>query len=324
MTVKELKENIAIKITNILMESGPGYRKTATPELRSNNFQNVGYNPLATDHGNHGGSLDATSTPSTIDWNGARFKSEKTISLNNNRFTFYKIKNFGNPNITSTLNLCGNEKSFRRAIDCIYGAAYRNNKGVKFRTIVPEENPPKQNSLVRTFWEFSLDGGHTWNIVKPDPVIHRKESSLKENKNINNINNDNKTMKKIIRLTESELKKVIATSVKRLVKESYGQDSTPEQVMSQIEGYCQRGGMFGFEITDIVDESGEPYGYIQLGYDPQNNVLYGGGATNSGVVHDFEMEYDLSQSLDINLQNFYEIITEQLLNQGYTYSDNEF
>lgn len=128
---------------------------------------------------------------------------------------------------------------------------------------------------------------------------------------------------KIITLTESELKSVIKESVKKMIAESYGSE-TPEEVMAQIEGFVRRGGMFGFEITDIVDENGDPYGYIQLGYDPETNILYGGSATNAFVKHDFEMEYDLSLSLDVNLQGFYEQIQEELLDNGYQWAEEEF
>lgn len=128
---------------------------------------------------------------------------------------------------------------------------------------------------------------------------------------------------KIIQLTESELKQVIKDSVKRIISEGYGQEDTPEDVMSQIDEYCSKGGMFGFEITDIVDESGEPYGYIQLGYDPETNILYGGSATNAFVTHDFEMEYDLELTLDQNLEGFYEQIQEELLNNGYFWAEQD-
>lgn len=127
--------------------------------------------------------------------------------------------------------------------------------------------------------------------------------------------------RKLITLTESELKNVIKESVKKIIKENYGTETTPEEVMAQIDGYCSRGGMFGFEILDIVDENGEPYGYIQLGYDPETNILYGGSATNSFVTHDFETEYDLSLGLDQNLEGFYEQIQEDLINNGYTWAD---
>ena len=130
--------------------------------------------------------------------------------------------------------------------------------------------------------------------------------------------------KKIITLTESELKNVIKESVKKFIKENYNDAEEPEGVLAQIERFCRRGGVFGFEITDIVDESGEPYGYIQLGYDPETNILYGGSATNSFVTHDFEMEYDLSLSLDDNLQGFYEQIQEELINKGYQWAEEEF
>lgn len=129
--------------------------------------------------------------------------------------------------------------------------------------------------------------------------------------------------KKFIKLTESELKKVIKESAMRIIREGYGQETTPDEVVAQIDGYCRRGGVFAFEFTDIVDENGEPYGYIQLGYDPETNILYGGGTSNVGVKHDFEMEYDHSLSLDQNIQGFYEQIQEELINDGYFWVEQE-
>lgn len=123
---------------------------------------------------------------------------------------------------------------------------------------------------------------------------------------------------KIIKLTESEFKKLISESVRKIIKEGYMfEDDTPEKVVAQIDEFVSKGRDFAFDMSDYVDEQGDSYGYIQLGYDPEKNILYGGGVVNAGVIHDFEMPYDLSLSLNDNVQNFYEQITEQLMQQGY-------
>lgn len=137
------------------------------------------------------------------------------------------------------------------------------------------------------------------------------------------------TNNKPTKITREQLKKLISESVKRklaekmqkpLIKENYGYDETPEEVMRQIDAIVSRGREFAFDIEDMVDENGDPYGWLQLGYDPKKNILYGGGATNAGVMHDFEMEYDLSTSLDRNLEAFYEMIQQELLNNGYNWA----
>lgn len=48
---------------------------------------------------------------------------------------------------------------------------------------------------------------------------------------------------------------------------------------------------------------------LYVGY--KDGKMFAGEATNVGVVHDFEMDYDKDSSVDINLQNFYDYITEK-------------
>ena len=126
------------------------------------------------------------------------------------------------------------------------------------------------------------------------------------------------------RLAESKLKNMIQEAVKSIINENYyGEDTTPQEVMRQIDSIVSRGREFAFDIEDLVDEDGDPYGWCQLGYDPKKNILYGGGVMNAGVIREFKMEYDHSTSLDDNLTSFYEQIQQELLNKGYHWSDDE-
>lgn len=175
MTLNEFKELMIQGIMEVLFESGPRYMNSATPNTHDNILY-VGRNPLATDHGNHGGSLDATSTPSTIDWDGERFGADEVIPLSDNAYMTYKIKNFGTPDRKSTADFFGNDNALVNAIHTLYGAGRRNGKRVKFRVFIPASNPPKKNSMIRTFWEYSFDNGKTWYIMKPNPTQSMKPS----------------------------------------------------------------------------------------------------------------------------------------------------
>jgi len=59
-------------------------------------------------------------------------------------------------------------------------------------------------------------------------------------------------------------------------------------------------------IGPISFENGEVLYIVKDG-----NKLYAGSATNSGVFHDYEMDYDDTFSRDVNLQNFYDKICEE-------------
>ena len=221
-----LKHIINETIKQTLMESGM-FDKTATPvAIKTDAQRELGINPLRTDVGNHGGNEEVRQ-PSTQDWNGANFKG-KLIIIPDKRFTFYKVKQFGNPNIKDTSSLFGGtgkgDVELKRAIDTVNGAATRNNKSVTYRFITSETNNKtykiSQNPgrTIGTFCEFSYDGNQ-WFIMKPQPVQNLKISSFKEPISENKQYKTNTNMKQTIRLNESELKKMIAESVKNILSE---------------------------------------------------------------------------------------------------------
>ena len=170
-------------VREVLMEGR--FDRTATPHFsHTDTFRNIGKNPLYTDNGGHS-SRDVSPLVSTYDTNGANFRTDNNIVLSDNKFIIYKIKNFGNDSIESTLSLfgrgAGGEKELRRAIDTINGAALRNGRSVKYRTITSEAfkaSSKRTNQMAKTFWEFSLDNGSTWNILKPEPIQNLQQSKL--------------------------------------------------------------------------------------------------------------------------------------------------
>lgn len=155
------------------------YDKTATPHhSKMDDIINMGKNPLTVDVGGHAKD-DRLRQVSTIDPNGANFKGEHII-VSNNKFTIYKIKNFGNTDVKDTLQFFGNTKELRKAIDTVNGAATRNGKPLYYRTITPEEKASgaqRSDYMVSTFWEFSFDG-QEWYILKPNPVQSLKISKF--------------------------------------------------------------------------------------------------------------------------------------------------
>ena len=102
-----------------------------------------------------------------------------------NKFTIYKIKNFNTDKISSTMDLFGRgasgEKSFRKEIDIMNGAATRNRRHLIYRTITSVSNEAKSKStgnMSGTFWEFSYDMGNTWYIMKPNGTQNMIPSKL--------------------------------------------------------------------------------------------------------------------------------------------------
>lgn len=163
------------------------YKYSITPYNSQGEVQkNIGSNPLTVDNGGHA-SNDVLSQASTFDFNGEMFQSiddNKNI-VNQNKFTFYKVKNFGDNTIPSTMSLFGSgingEKNLRTAIDLLNGGARRNGKHVIYKTITLDKSASKAERsgwMIDTFWEFSLDNGHTWNILKPKPLENIKQSNM--------------------------------------------------------------------------------------------------------------------------------------------------
>lgn len=179
MKLNQLEDIITESILTMLKEGW--YDKATHPYFsKKDTYYNLGRNPLTVDIGNHSSS-DSITQPSTIDFNGEKLDAEP-IYLSDTKFKIYKIKNFGNDMVDSTLSFFGKnangEKMFRNAIDTLYGAAKRNNKNVIFRTISSTTTQSKRNSIYKTFWEFSFDNGNTWYIMKPNPVQNMVQSKL--------------------------------------------------------------------------------------------------------------------------------------------------
>lgn len=161
------------------------YKDTITPDNSRNvNNRNLGYNPLAVDNGGHA-SNDVLSQPSTYDYNGETFQTSQDNRrvVNQNKFTIYKIKNFGNDAIPSTMSLFGSgaygSNNLRTAIDLLNGGAKRNGKHVIYRTITLDKSVDKAEKsewMIDTFWEFSLNDGGTWYILKPKPLENLKQA----------------------------------------------------------------------------------------------------------------------------------------------------
>lgn len=142
----------------------------------------IGINPLTVDVGGHS-SQDVLSQPSTIDFSGESMNSNtEHIFVSDNKFLFYKVKNFGNPDVKSTMNFFKKMPDFRAAIDTINGAAVRSSMGgVYFRTISPESLKDRivaSDFMIDTFWEFSYNK-EDWYIVQPNPTQKMRKSGFK-------------------------------------------------------------------------------------------------------------------------------------------------
>lgn len=143
--------------------------------------KNVGSNPLYVDNGNRTNN-EFLRQASTVDYTGDSFRPAAKYSLSPNQFTIYKIKNFGTDSISSTLDLFGKDtRKLRKAIDLLNGGADRGGRFVTYRTVTLADSVSKAKRsgwMVDTFWEFSLDGGHSWNILKPEPIVNIKASKF--------------------------------------------------------------------------------------------------------------------------------------------------
>lgn len=183
MKKNTLKNIIKEEIIKLLDEHR--YQYTATPlNTKTDTVINLGVNPLTVDNGDRTPN-DVLGQPSTFDRNGASFTTDNNITLSDNKFMIYKIKNFGTDKITATIDLFGRgangEKKFRKEIDIMNGAATRNSRGLLYRTITSDSSQKRSKSsgkMANTFWEFSFDNGKTWYIMKPNGTQTMQPSKL--------------------------------------------------------------------------------------------------------------------------------------------------
>lgn len=182
--MEEIRKLVREALFEIIKEGR--FDTTSTPHnSHADVRRNLGHNPLYTDNGGHS-AHDTVSQVSTFDTNGQNFKTNgNNIVISDNKFIIYKIKNFGNDKIESTLDLfgrgAGGEKELRRAIDTINGAANRNGRSVKYRTITSDSfktTSQRTGQMSKTFWEFSLNNGNDWYVLKPNPIQNMQSSKL--------------------------------------------------------------------------------------------------------------------------------------------------
>lgn len=181
--MKNIRDIITEAIDEVLDEYR--YQYSATPVNSKTQIQReLGRNPLAVDNGGHPVN-DILAQPSTFDTNGANFKTNNSIVLSDNKFTIYKIKNFGTDKISATIDLFGRgssgEKNMRKEIDIMNGVARRNGRYLMYRTITSESNQSKSRNtqgFLGTFWEFSYDNGNTWYIMKPNGTQSMRQTKL--------------------------------------------------------------------------------------------------------------------------------------------------
>lgn len=181
--MKDIKDIIYEAINEFIEEHR--YQFSATPvNSKTQSQRELGINPLSVDNGGHSVN-DILAQPSTVDVNGANFRTDNKVVLSDNKFIIYKIKNFGTDRITATIDLFGKgsngEKNFRKEIDIMNGAARRNGRYLMYRTITSASNQiksEKTQGMSGTFWEFSYDGGNTWYIMKPNGIQTMQQTKL--------------------------------------------------------------------------------------------------------------------------------------------------
>ena len=102
-------------------------------------------------------------------------------------------------------------------------------------------------------------------------------------------------MKRTIRLRESELRKMISESVKRVLRESFEDDFNAAR-----DKKIRKGGMFGMELKNTEGD----WEYGEVTYNPNTNTMSCMGVS---------IEVDPDMSIDSNLEALY----DELMNNGY-------
>lgn len=176
-----LIENI---IREYLCEEG---RFTSGPDphnSRSHRERNVGNPIIGHGNGNHS-NADVASMPSTDDIFGAGFKGQHCV-VGEKKFKAYLETCFSGRNIKRTMDFFGDSAKglsrLRSEIDRLNGAAKRNGRSLKWRTITPKDKirtEIKSNFMLNSFWEYSFNGGQTWFILVPNSIEVMKPSSIK-------------------------------------------------------------------------------------------------------------------------------------------------
>lgn len=99
--------------------------------------------------------------------------------------------------------------------------------------------------------------------------------------------------KQVIRLTESDIHRIVKEAVNKVMNEG-----NENEILRQVHSLR----------SNILDFTEDGYGVLYIDYDPQTNELYAGGATNSGIIRDYSIQYDPDFSIDQNIEALVEEI----------------
>ena len=94
------------------------------------------------------------------------------------------------------------------------------------------------------------------------------------------------------------LDRIISEAISKVVNEGFYNEKTPEEFYNEFKS------MKKHPCFDFKD------GVIYVDYDPEKNKFIAGGATNTGLIPEYEFDVDLSLSLDQNLEGLYDYLIE--------------
>lgn len=112
---------------------------------------------------------------------------------------------------------------------------------------------------------------------------------------------DMKRYGKVSDNTERRLKKAGLT----LVKDQYGDYEVIAH--ERIHEEVGEGNPFAELRSNVLEFPSKDYVYV--GY--EDGKMFAGGATNVGVIHEVELDYDNDKSVDANLQDLYDAVVEK-------------
>lgn len=155
------------------------------------------------------------------------------------------------------------------------------------------------NAITKAIFEASYKGVYIDPLRNIQRAAKHKElvsstelQNIDNNKDLNENINMKNNKKQVVRLTESDLHRIVSNSVKKMLKEGFSDD-----FKSARDKHMSRGGMFGMEMKN--QEGDWQYGNIT--YNPNTNKM-----SCMGVSIDVDPDF----SVDENLQVLYDALIE--------------
>lgn len=165
----------------------------------------------------------------------------------------------------------------------------------KFRKILSEEieNIAKQGNHEPFESPNVIASRQYRNAATPKEFFNDVVDSNESEEDITE-NKKNKNMKRLVKLTERNLHRIIENSVKRVLREGFEDDFNKAR-----DNYNR--GLFGFEMKNSEGD----WEYGEVTFDPNSNTMSCMGAT---------IQVDPDMTVDQNLEALY----DELMNNGYS------